>query len=127
LADYYPPKNVWGQPEDSFSVANTSRQFEAFAKRRGLPFLILHGGTINRTETDGSILWITRRRGPFGFASGFSNFRFLIVGQGAEQSWLKANLRKADFTGVLKGEALARAYANMDAFHFPRTRIRLEM
>jgi phosphatidylinositol alpha 1,6-mannosyltransferase len=49
----------------------------------------------------------------------FSNFRFLIVGQGAEQPWLRANMKKADFTGVLKGEALARAYANMDAFIFP--------
>jgi phosphatidylinositol alpha 1,6-mannosyltransferase len=51
--------------------------------------------------------------------SGFANFRFLIVGQGAEEEWLKANLRKASFAGVLKGEALARAYANMDAFVFP--------
>jgi glycosyltransferase involved in cell wall biosynthesis len=49
----------------------------------------------------------------------FANFRFLIVGQGAEETWLCANMKKADFTGVLKGEALARAYANMDAFLFP--------
>jgi phosphatidylinositol alpha 1,6-mannosyltransferase len=51
--------------------------------------------------------------------SGFTNFRISIVGQGAEEPWLKANLRRADFAGVLKGEALARAYANMDAFVFP--------
>jgi phosphatidylinositol alpha 1,6-mannosyltransferase len=51
--------------------------------------------------------------------SGLTNFRFLVVGQGAEEPWLKANLRRADFTGVLKGEALAQAYANMDAFAFP--------
>jgi glycosyltransferase involved in cell wall biosynthesis len=275
-------------------VANTSRQFEAFAKRRGLPLLIIHGGTSDNTATDGSIVRITRRRGPIGFAldakhdfdvlfwrhyayvenavrkfapdflhitgpsdvgqmgaliahrlriplaaswhtnlhqyaerrssavvrllpqslrsrvgaqiresslaiilrfyriaqvlfapnrelidvvakgtrkpvypmgrgvdavlftperrertdrefvigyvgrltieknvrllaeverallaSGFSNFRFSIVGQGAEEPWLRANLRKADFAGVLKGEALARAYSNMDAFLFP--------
>jgi phosphatidylinositol alpha 1,6-mannosyltransferase len=49
----------------------------------------------------------------------FPNFRFSIVGQGAEEDWLRANMKKADFTGVLKGEALARAYANMDAFIFP--------
>ena len=30
-----------------------------------------------------------------------------------------ANMQKADFTGVLRGEALARAYANMDVFAFP--------
>ena len=51
--------------------------------------------------------------------SGFSNFRFSIVGQGAEEPWLRAHMRRADFTGVLQGEALARAYAGMDAFVFP--------
>lgn len=51
--------------------------------------------------------------------AGLSNFRFLIVGQGAEEAWLKSNLRNATFTGVLRGEALATAYANMDVFAFP--------
>lgn len=51
--------------------------------------------------------------------AGLSNFRFLIVGQGAEEPWLKANLRRADYTGVLKGQMLAQAYANMDVFVFP--------
>jgi phosphatidylinositol alpha 1,6-mannosyltransferase len=51
--------------------------------------------------------------------SGVTNFRFLIVGQGAEESWLRENMKRADFTGVLRGECLARAYANMDAFAFP--------
>ena len=51
--------------------------------------------------------------------AGLANFRFLIVGQGAEEAWLKANMRQATFTGVLRGEALATAYANMDVFAFP--------
>jgi phosphatidylinositol alpha 1,6-mannosyltransferase len=51
--------------------------------------------------------------------AGIANFRFLIVGQGAEEAWLKTNLQSADYTGVLSGEALARAYANMDVFVFP--------
>ena len=51
--------------------------------------------------------------------SGLADFRFSIVGQGAEEPWLKANMQHADFAGVLQGEALARAYANMDAFVFP--------
>jgi phosphatidylinositol alpha 1,6-mannosyltransferase len=50
---------------------------------------------------------------------GLRNFRFSIVGQGAEEPWLRANMRYAGFAGVLKGEALARAYANMDVFAFP--------
>ena len=51
--------------------------------------------------------------------AGALNFRFLIVGQGAEQPWLRANLEHAEFAGVLTGEALGRAYANMDALVFP--------
>jgi phosphatidylinositol alpha 1,6-mannosyltransferase len=50
---------------------------------------------------------------------GLRNFRFRIVGQGAEESWLRQHLPRAEFTGVLRGEALARAYAGMDVFVFP--------
>lgn len=46
-------------------------------------------------------------------------FRFMIVGHGDEESWLRRNLRGAEFTGMLRGEALAAAYANMDLFVFP--------
>nr|AUN37141.1 glycosyltransferase [uncultured bacterium] len=51
--------------------------------------------------------------------AGKSNFRFLLVGDGSERSWLENHLRHATFTGILKGEALSKAYANMDAFLFP--------
>jgi len=52
-------------------------------------------------------------------ASGVRNFHFLIVGQGGEEAWLREHLSRAEFTGVLRGEALARAYARMDVFVFP--------
>jgi phosphatidylinositol alpha 1,6-mannosyltransferase len=51
--------------------------------------------------------------------AGLEDCRFLIVGQGAEDLWLKANMQNADFAGVLRGTELARAYANMDVFVFP--------
>jgi len=50
---------------------------------------------------------------------GVTNFRFLIVGHGGLQDWLRERLPRAEFTGVLKGEALAEAYASMDLFVFP--------
>jgi phosphatidylinositol alpha 1,6-mannosyltransferase len=50
---------------------------------------------------------------------GFRNYRFSIVGDGGERAWLERNLQRADFTGELHGERLARAYANMDLFVFP--------
>jgi phosphatidylinositol alpha 1,6-mannosyltransferase len=52
-------------------------------------------------------------------ARGIDNFRFLIVGHGAEEAWLREHLPGAEFPGVLRGEALSRAYANMDLFVFP--------
>ena len=51
--------------------------------------------------------------------SGITNYRFLIAGSGSEQQWLASNLKKAEFLGVVKGEALSRTYANMDVFAFP--------
>lgn len=50
---------------------------------------------------------------------GLTNFRFLIVGHGGDEAWLRERLHRAEFTGVLHGEALARAYADMDLFVFP--------
>lgn len=52
-------------------------------------------------------------------AAGISNYRFVIVGDGSEREWLRENLQRAEFPGVLRGEELARAYANMDLFVFP--------
>jgi glycosyltransferase involved in cell wall biosynthesis len=43
-------------------------------------------------------------------------FRFLIVGDGNGRHWLERNLNSAEFTGLLEGEALSRAYARMDVF-----------
>lgn len=48
-----------------------------------------------------------------------SNFRFLIVGDGSERDWLRRNLCHADLPGILRGEELAAAYADMDLFLFP--------
>jgi glycosyltransferase involved in cell wall biosynthesis len=50
---------------------------------------------------------------------GHKSFRFLIVGHGAEKDWLQERLPRAEFPGVLRGEELAAAYANMDLFVFP--------
>jgi phosphatidylinositol alpha 1,6-mannosyltransferase len=51
--------------------------------------------------------------------AGISNYRFLVVGDGHEHSWLQTNIQRVELTGVLTGEKLARAYANMDIFCFP--------
>jgi phosphatidylinositol alpha 1,6-mannosyltransferase len=43
-------------------VANTSRHFEAFAKKRGLPFLIVHAGSRNEIVREGSVTRVQLRR-----------------------------------------------------------------
>lgn len=51
--------------------------------------------------------------------AGWSDYRFLIVGDGSEREWLGRTLRRAELPGVLRGAQLAKAYASMDAFVFP--------
>ena len=51
--------------------------------------------------------------------AGHDRFRFLIVGDGGERAWLEQQMTRADFAGVLHGDELARAYANMDVLVFP--------
>ncbi len=45
--------------------------------------------------------------------------RWLVVGHGGEEEALRRDLGGAEFTGVLRGTALARAYARMDLLVFP--------
>jgi glycosyltransferase involved in cell wall biosynthesis len=52
-------------------------------------------------------------------ARGVKDYLFRVIGHGGELDWLRANLKQAEFPGVIKGEALAREYANMDLFVFP--------
>lgn len=51
--------------------------------------------------------------------AGMKDFRFVIIGTGSEREWLEQHMQTAELPGVLKGETLARAYANLDLFIFP--------
>ncbi len=50
---------------------------------------------------------------------GYRDFHFVVVGEGAEQEWLRQNMRQAEFTGVLTGAELSRAFADFDVLAFP--------
>ena len=52
-------------------------------------------------------------------SNGLQDFSILLVGQGSEEPWLREHVPNVSFTGVLRGEPLAEAYANMDIFVFP--------
>ena len=48
-------------------VAKTSRQFESFARRHEIPFLVVHAGPNDEITTDGSVTRVQLRRGPVKF------------------------------------------------------------
>ena len=50
---------------------------------------------------------------------GIANFEIIVVGDGNELPWLRRRLKHGVFTGILRGDELARAYANLDVFVFP--------
>jgi phosphatidylinositol alpha 1,6-mannosyltransferase len=52
-------------------------------------------------------------------AGGRNDVHFTVVGDGSERKWLEQTMTRATFAGVLRGEELAAAYANMDLFVFP--------
>lgn len=51
--------------------------------------------------------------------AGITDCHFLIVGKGTREEYLRTHLKHRTLTGVLHGEDLARAYADMDIFLFP--------
>lgn len=51
--------------------------------------------------------------------AGIENYKFSIVGEGSDEEWIKQNVPRAELVGFLRGEELARAYANFDLFVFP--------
>ena len=79
------------------------------------PFVL---GFCGRLSIEKNVFLLARIRTEL-VARGITDFRFLIVGHGKEEGWLREHLPNADFTGVLRGADLARAYANMDLFVFP--------
>ena len=79
------------------------------------PFVL---GFCGRLSIEKNVFLLGRIRTEL-MARGITNFRFLIVGHGKEENWLRQHLPNAEFTGVLRGHDLARAYANMDLFVFP--------
>jgi phosphatidylinositol alpha 1,6-mannosyltransferase len=75
-------------------------------------------GFVGRLSVEKNIALLATLRTQL-LKQGITRIRFLIVGQGGEEAWLRENLPNAEFAGVLRGEELSRAYADMDLFVFP--------
>jgi phosphatidylinositol alpha 1,6-mannosyltransferase len=94
---------------------DTARFSPEFRDRDGGPFTI---GYVGRLTTEKNVRLLARLEQAL-LAKGLRDFRLLLVGHGAEERWLRQNLLHAEFLGVLNGDELSRAFANMDLLAFP--------
>jgi phosphatidylinositol alpha 1,6-mannosyltransferase len=86
-----------------------------FRNRSRGPFII---GYVGRLTAEKSVRRLAQLEQSL-LSRGHQDFRIVVVGEGAEITWLRHNLRHAEFTGVLTGQNLSHAFANMDLFAFP--------
>jgi phosphatidylinositol alpha 1,6-mannosyltransferase len=75
-------------------------------------------GYVGRLSVEKNIMLLPRIDAALR-AAGLNNVRFRIVGHGGDEVALRAALPGAEFCGVLRGNELAAAYADMDLFVFP--------
>lgn len=115
-------------PELMELVARHTRR-PVFLMRRGVDTALFHPaprdparpftiGFVGRLQAEKNVRSLARLEQAL-LRAGSPPFRFLIVGDGAERSWLASRLRHATLPGTLTGEPLARAYSSMDVFVFP--------
>jgi phosphatidylinositol alpha 1,6-mannosyltransferase len=83
--------------------------------RQAGPFTI---GYVGRLSAEKNIRWLATLEARL-LQAGHRDFRIVVVGQGAEAAWLQANMRHVELCGVLTGQDLSRAYANLDVLAFP--------
>jgi phosphatidylinositol alpha 1,6-mannosyltransferase len=101
-----------GVDTNLFSPAHRTRQSAPVTS--GNPFLLGFVGRLS-IEKNVALLPVIQQELD---AAGI-DVRFLIVGHGAEEESLRRALPTAEFAGVLRGEELSVAYANMDLLVFP--------
>jgi phosphatidylinositol alpha 1,6-mannosyltransferase len=87
----------------------------AFRERPAGPFRI---GYVGRLTPEKNVRFLAQLERDL-LATGNRDFRIVLIGEGAEEKWLRENMRHAEFSGWLTGKDLSRAFADMDAFVFP--------
>jgi phosphatidylinositol alpha 1,6-mannosyltransferase len=86
-----------------------------FRERTAGPFRI---GYVGRLTPEKNVRFLAQLERDL-LAKGNRDFRIVLIGQGAEEKWLRENMQHAEFSGWLTGRDLSRAFADMDAFVFP--------
>jgi phosphatidylinositol alpha 1,6-mannosyltransferase len=111
-------KRTTGRPCNLMPRGVDAELFHPTKRRRDAEDRDLVLGFVGRLSVEKNVALLAQVQAELE-AMGHKSFRFLIVGHGGESAWLKERLPRAEFAGVLKGEALSTAYANMDLFVFP--------
>ncbi len=83
--------------------------------RQGGPFQI---GYVGRLTSEKGVRSLVRLEQAL-LTMGQRDFRIVVVGEGAEETWLRSHLRQAEFKGVLTGPELSQMFANLDVLAFP--------
>ncbi len=96
-------------------AVNTSAFRPDIRNRQDGPFQI---GYVGRLTPEKNVHMLARLEQAL-LDLGHRDFRFVIVGEGAEGEWLRNHMRQVEFTGVLTGERLSRTFANFDVLAFP--------
>src|ERR1700674_673693 len=94
---------------------NTEVFSPAFRERSAGPFRI---GYVGRLTPEKNVRFLAQLERDL-LAKSHRDFRFVLIGEGSEEKWLRENMQHAEFNGWLTGSDLSRAYAGLDAFVFP--------
>ena len=130
---------VWFYHYGRFTLAPNQTMVNLLGERTGRPsFLMAHGvdteiysprrrkrrdgafriGYVGRLTPEKNVKLLAELEQAL-VAAGQRNFRVVVVGEGSERAWLRKHLQFGELPGVLRGEALAEAFADMDVFVFP--------
>ncbi len=107
-----------GKPCHLMQRGVDTEMFSPAHRTRGSEDTALTLGYVGRLSVEKNVALLARVERELA-AMGVSGVRFLIVGQGSEEASLRRQMQAAQFAGVLRGAALAEAYANMDVLVFP--------
>jgi phosphatidylinositol alpha 1,6-mannosyltransferase len=105
-----------GKPCYLMSHAVDTQAFNPeFRTRQGGAFRI---GYVGRLTAEKNVRMLARLEQAL-LDKGHRDFQIVVVGQGAEEKWLREHMKHAEFTGLLTGRELSEAFANLDLLVFP--------
>lgn len=130
---------MWFYGYGRFTLAPNAASVDMLGARTGRPsFLMAHGvdteryapsrrqtrdgpfriGYVGRLTPEKNVRLLVQLEQSL-LAAGERNFRLVLIGEGSEKEWLGRQLKFGELPGILTGDALAQAFADMDVFVFP--------